>query len=153
MDEDNVNLNETTFSGIINSICENDLDKEYIKFGMTLKKYSKKIENVYISLNIKSDLYNIYKDLFFKDNFIYIKGYHNSYVDKFKNIKPFITVTEVYKSYEDMKKKNSFPYIRTDVDGVEVWNGKRCESQTWDFNNPEDLKLYNKLEECLSEFK
>ena len=89
MNEENINVNELTISGTINSICESDFDKEYIKFGMTIKKYSKKDEKVYISLNVKSDLYNIYKDLFFKDNFIYIKGYMNSYIDKNKSIKSF----------------------------------------------------------------
>ena len=56
MNEENINVNELTISGTINSICESDFDKEYIKFGMTIKKYSKKDEKVYISLNVKSDL-------------------------------------------------------------------------------------------------
>lgn len=42
MNEENINVNELTISGTINSICESDFDKEYIKFGMTIKKYSKK---------------------------------------------------------------------------------------------------------------
>ena len=65
MNEENINVNELTISGTINSICESDFDKEYIKFGMTIKKYYKRKKKIYISLNIKSDLYNIYKDLFF----------------------------------------------------------------------------------------
>ena len=153
MKEENINVNELTISGTINSICESDFDKEYIKFGMTIKKYSKKEEKVYISLNVKSDLYNIYKDLFFKDNFIYIKGYMNSYVDKNKNIKSFITVTDVGESYKEIMNGKATPYIRYDPDGVMVWNGKRCEADSWDFNNPEDVKKYKELVSMLKEFK
>ena len=153
MKEENINVNELTISGTINSICESDFDKEYIKFGMTIKKYSKKEEKVYISLNVKSDLYNIYKDLFFKDNFIYIKGYMNSYVDKNKNIKSFITVTDVGESYKEIMNGKATPYIRYDPDGVMVWNGKRCETDPWDFNNPEDVKKYKELVSMLKEFK
>ena len=153
MNEENINVNELTISGTINSICESDFDKEYIKFGMTIKKYSKKEEKVYISLNVKSDLYNIYKDLFFKDNFIYIIGYMNSYVDKNKNIKSFITVTDVGESYKEIMNGKATPYIRYDPDGVMVWNGKRCEADSWDFNNPEDVKKYKELVSMLKEFK
>ena len=153
MNEENINVNELTISGTINSICESDFDKEYIKFGMTIKKYSKKEEKVYISLNVKSDLYNIYKDLFLKDNFIYIKGYMNSYVDKNKNIKSFITVTDVAKTYKEIMNGKATPYIRYDPDGVMVWNGKRCEADSWDFNNPEDVKKYKELVSMLKKFK
>lgn len=153
MNEENINVNELTISGTINSICESDFNKEYIKFGMTIKKYSKREEKVYISLNVKSDLYNIYKDLFFKDNFIYIKGYMNSYVDKNKNIKSFITVTDVGESYKEIMNGKATPYIRYDPDGVMVWNGKRCEADSWDFNNPEDVKKYKELVSMLKEFE
>ena len=153
MNEENINVNELTISGTINRVCESDFDKEYIKFGMTIKKYSKREEKVYISLNVKSDLYNIYKDLFFKDNFIYIKGYMNSYIDKNKNIKSFITVTEIGKAYKDIMNGRNTPYIRYDPDGVMVWNGKRCEADPWDFNNLEDVKKYRELEDMLKEFK
>lgn len=153
MNEENINVNELTISGTINSICESDFEKEYIKFGMTIKKYSKREEKIYISLNVKSDLYNIYKDLFFKDNFIYIKGYMNSYIDKNKIIKSFITVTDVAKTYKEIMNGKATPYIRYDPDGVMVWNGKRCETAPWDFNNPEDVKKYKELEDMLKEFR
>lgn len=42
MNEENINVNELTISGTINSICESDFDKEYIKFGMTIKSILKK---------------------------------------------------------------------------------------------------------------
>ena len=54
----------------------------YILFTMKCKKYSESKYNfVYVSLSIYEDLYNIYKDIFVKDNEIFIKGYINSYVD------------------------------------------------------------------------
>ena len=31
MNEENINVNELTISGTINSICESDFEKEYIK--------------------------------------------------------------------------------------------------------------------------
>ena len=43
--------------------------------------------------------------------------------------------------------------IRYDPDGVMVWNGKRCEADPWDFNNPEDVKKYKELEDMLKEFR
>lgn len=147
MDKDYININETIISGEINSICESDIGNEYIKFGMTLKKYSKLNEKVYVSLNIKNDLYNIYKDLFFKGNFIFIKGYNNSYIDKNKNIKPFITVTDVSNNYDEIIKGKKTPYIRYDPDGVMVWNGKRCETIK---ATEEEI---NEMEKLLSEFK
>lgn len=147
MDKDYININETIISGEINSICESDIGNEYIKFGMTLKKYSKLNEKVYVSLNIKNDLYNIYKDLFFKGNFIFIKGYNNSYIDKNKNIKPFITVTDVSNNYDEIIKGKKTPYIRYDSDGVMVWNGKRCETIK---ATEEEI---NEMEKLLSEFK
>ena len=153
MNEENINVNKLTISETINRVCESDFDKEYIKFGMTIKKYSKREEKVYVSLNVKSDLYNIYKDLFFKDNFIYIKGYMNSYIDKNKSIKSFITVTDVGESYKEIMNGKATPYIRYDPDGVMVWNGKRCETDPWDFNNPEDVKKYKELVSMLKEFK
>ena len=146
MNKDYIYTNETIIAGEINSICENDIGKEYIKFGMTLKKYSKVTEKVYISLNIKNGLYNIYKDLFFKGSFIYVKGYNNSYLDKNKSIKPFITVTEIADNYEEIINGRSHAHIRYDSDGVMVWNGKRCESLEC---TDDELK---EIEELLREF-
>lgn len=42
MNKENINVNELTISGTINRVCESDFDKEYIKFGMTIKKVFKK---------------------------------------------------------------------------------------------------------------
>lgn len=147
MDKDYININETIVSGEINSICESDIGNEYIKFGMSLKKYSKSNEKIYISLNVKNDLYNIYKDLFYKGSIIYIKGYNNSYIDKNKNIKSFITVTAISNNYEEIMNGRSKPYIRYDPDGVMVWNGKRCESELLTDEEVEELEKRLRKEE------
>ena len=57
------NLNEVIISGIINAVT--DTNDKYIKFGITTKKYiTKKEKNVYVSLNIARELYNVYQDYF-----------------------------------------------------------------------------------------
>ena len=61
-------------------------------------------------MNIKHDLYNIYKDFFYVGNKVYIKGYLNSYFDKSKNNNIFITVTNISNNpkmcnYPDVKKE------------------------------------------------
>ena len=120
----NVDLNEIIISGIINNITDNNQD--YIKFGLTTTKYNKGY--VYSSLNINRNLYTIYKDFFVKGTKVFIKGYLNSYSANNK-IQLFITVLDISDNKEDILKGRSSPHIRYDPDGVEVWNGKRCESE------------------------
>ena len=105
-----VDINEIIISGVINNIIDNN--NEYIKFGLTTTKFNK--SKTYSSLNIKRDLYTIYKDFFVKGNRVYVKGYLSSYSSNNK-IQSFITGRKA-------------PHIRYDPDGVMVWNGKRCES-------------------------
>ncbi len=60
-----INFNEVKLSGIISSIFECN-NGNYIAFGLTCKKYfnNKNNNQVYVSLRIYKDLYNIYKDFF-----------------------------------------------------------------------------------------
>lgn len=140
------NINHVLLSGIIVNIKEGI--GGYILFTMKCKKYSESKYNfVYVSLSIYEDLYNIYKDIFVKDNEIFIKGYINSYVDNNKNYKMFISVIDVSKSYEQLIECKKTPYIRFDSDGVMVWNGKRCESTPL---SEEELK---EMDELLNEFR
>lgn len=140
------NINQVLLSGIIVNIKEGI--GGYILFTMKCKKYSESKYNfVYVSLSIYEDLYNIYKDMFVKDNEIFIKGYVNSYVDNNKNYKMFISVIGVSKSYEQLIEGKKTPYIRFDPDGVMVWNGKRCESTPL---SEEELK---EMDELLNEFR
>lgn len=140
------NINHVLLSGIIVNIKEGI--GGYILFTMKCKKYSESKYNfVYVSLSIYEDLYNIYKDIFVKDNEIFIKGYINSYVDNNKNYKMFISVICVSKSYEQLIEGKKTPYMRFDPDGVMVWNGKRCESTPL---SKEELK---EMDELLNEFR
>lgn len=140
------NINHVLLSGIIVNIKEGI--GGYILFTMKCKKYSESKYNfVYVSLSIYEDLYNIYKDIFVKDNEIFIKGYINSYVDNNKNYKMFISVIGVSKSYEQLIECKKTPYIRFDPDGVMVWNGKRCESTPL---SEDELK---EMDELLNEFR
>lgn len=140
------NINQVLLSGIIVNIKEGI--GGYILFTMKCKKYSESKYNfVYVSLSIYEDLYNIYKDIFVKDNEIFIKGYINSYVDNNRNYKMFISVIGVSKSYEQLIECKKTPYIRFDPDGVMVWNGKRCESTPL---SEEELK---EMDELLNEFR
>ena len=140
------NINHVLLSGIIVNIKEGI--GGYILFTLKCKKYSESKYNfVYVSLSIYEDLYNIYKDIFVKDNEIFIKGYINSYVDNNRNYKMFISVIGVSKSYEKLIECKKTPYIRFDPDGVMVWNGKRCESTPL---SEEELK---EMDELLNEFR
>ena len=140
------NLNEVIISGVINVIT--DTNDKYIKFGITTKKYiTKEDKNVYVSLNIARELYNVYQDYFVKDNKIYIKGYLNSYIDKNKGIKSFVTVTDVANNREEILNGRKAPHIREDDDGVLVWNGKRCE------DTPATEEEIKEMEELLKEYR
>lgn len=140
------NINQVLLSGIIVNIKEGI--GGYILFTMKCKKYSESKYNfVYVSLSIYEDLYNIYKDIFVKDNEIFIKGYVNSYVDNNRNYKMFISVIGVSKSYEQLIEDKKTQYIRFDSEGVMVWNGKRCESTPL---SEDELK---EMDELLNEFR
>ena len=137
-----VDINEIIISGVINNITDNN--NEYIKFGLTTTKFNN--SKTYSSLNIKRDLYTIYKDFFVKGNKVYVKGYLNSYSSNNK-IQSFITVNDIADNYDDIANGRKAPHIRYDPDGVIVWNGKRCEKE----EPTEEEK--REMEELLKEFK
>lgn len=146
MNYEDKDLNVVIISGKINIIT--DTNDKYIKFGITANKYTtKENRNVYVSLNISREFYYIYKDYFVKDNKIYIKGYLNSYIDKNKTIKSFITVTDVASNREEILYGKKAPHIREDDDGVLIWNGKRCDDA------PATEEEIMKMEELLKEYQ
>ena len=116
--------NQVLLSGEINNILINN---KYITLGLTCKKYSpgENSNIVYASLRVYEDLYNNNKGLFLLGKKVYIKGYLNSYSDKNKKIHNFVTVTRI-EEYDF--ESATGPVIGVDYDGVETWNGKRCES-------------------------
>ncbi len=135
-------LNEIIISGTINSITDNNND--YIKFGLTTLKYDGR--KVYASFNINRNLYGIYKDFFVKGTKVFIKGYLNSYSTNNK-IQSFITVTDIANNQDEIMNGRKGPHIRLDPDGVEVWDGKRCEAIP---PTEEELK---EMEELLKEYQ
>ena len=145
MNYENTNYNEVLISGTINNIKK--LSK-YIAFGLKCNTYSKNNKsNCYISFHIYEDLYNIYKDLFYKDNKIFVKGYLNTYTDKDNKIMCYVNVTDISNIPDDVVNGRKGPYIRYDEDGVMVWNGKRCESNSYKEDDPEYLELLEILKE------
>lgn len=144
MDFENINYNEVLISGNINYIKK--LNK-YIAFGLTCKTFSNTKSKCFINFHIYDDLYNIYKDLFLKNNKLFIKGYLNSYTDKDNKIVSFVKVTDVSNNPEDIIKGKKAPYIRYDEDNVMVWNGKRCEATPFEEDDPEYLRLVEMLKE------
>lgn len=139
-----IDLNEIIISGTINNVTDNN--KDYIKFGLTTLKYDKR--KVYSSLNINRNLYTIYKDFFVKGTKVFIRGYLNSYITN-NNIQSFITVIDIANNQNELINGKSGPHIRIDPDGVEVWNGKRCEAASFE----EDDSKYLELLEMLKEFE
>ena len=133
------NINKVILSGHINVITDNN-DK-YIKFGLVSKRYNN-INGlpIYTSLNIERDLYNIYKDLFVCNSFIYVNGYMNSYLDNKKKVHNYITVLDVSDNREDIIDGRKYPHIRYDEDGTMVWNGKRCEATPMNPEEEQELK-------------
>ena len=135
-------LNEIIISGTINSITDNKND--YIKFGLTTLKYDER--KVFASFNINRNLYEIYKDFFVKGTKVFIKGYLISYIANNK-IQSFVTVTDIANNQDEIMTGRKGPHIRLDPDGVEVWDGKRCEAIP---PTEEELK---EMEELLKEYQ
>lgn len=144
MDFENINYNEVLISGNINYIKKLN---QYIAFGLTCKTFSNTKSKCFINFHIYDDLYNIYKDLFLKNNKLFVKGYLNSYTDKDNKIASFVKVTDVSNNPEDIIKGRKAPYIRYDEDNVMVWNGKRCEATPFEDDDPEYLRLVEMLKE------
>lgn len=135
--------NEVLLSGNINNILINN---KYIILGLTCKKYSPKEKDslVYASLKVYKNLYENNKGLFLLGKNVYLKGYLNSYQDKNKKIHNYVTVTKI-EEYDFISANG--PVIGIDYDGVETWNGKRCESI------PPTEEELAELEELLGQFK
>ena len=144
MDFENINYNEVLISGNINYIKKLN---QYIAFGLTCKTFSNTKSKCFINFHIYNDLYNIYKDLFLKNNKLFVKGYLNSYTDKDNKIASFVKVTDVSNNPEDIIKGRKAPYIRYDEDNVMVWNGKRCEATPFEEDDPQYLRLVEMLKE------
>lgn len=127
-------INKIILSGKILSIIINE---KHIAISIENQIFKNKI--AFISLRAYKDLYEKYKDLFFIDNFIFIKGYVNSYKDKNNKINNYILITQISDSIEELN--TSMSHIRYDEDGIMVWNGTRCEIEP--LVNKKDIEFMN----------
>lgn len=141
-----LHCNQVILDGIIKSITVGK-SGYYLLNVLTYKFNNDKYKEVYISISIHDNLYQIYKDLLFKENQVFFKGYLNSYRIKENKYTTIISITDIFESYEDLTKGESGPHIRYDSDGVMVWNGKRCEAI------PPTKEERAEMEELLKDFK
>ncbi len=141
-----LHCNQVILDGIIKSITFGK-SSYYLLNVLTYKFNNDKYKEVYVSISIHDNLYQIYKDLLFKENQIFFKGYLNSYRTKENKYTTIISITDIFESYEDLTKGKTGPHIRYDPDGVMVWNGKRCEAI------PPTKEELAEMEELLKDFK
>lgn len=141
-----LHCNQVILDGIIKSITVGK-SGYYLLNVLTYKFNNDKYKEVYVSISIHDNLYQIYKDLLFKENQIFFKGYLNSYRTKENKYTTIISITDIFESYEDLTKGKTGPHIRYDPDGVMVWNGKRCEAI------PPTKEELAEMEELLKDFK
>lgn len=147
-------FDKIVLEGNISRISNNQTDK-YIWFDVCKnEKYKDKngeMQEIASFFSAKIDISNVNTEIFKVGSWVILSGIPKSYIDK-NNIRQFyIHVFELSsaKEYIDNKSKtdNSKANITYDTDGVMIWNGKRCESET---ASPEEIK---EMEEMLSEFK
>ena len=141
-----LHCNQVILDGIIKSITVGK-SGYYLLNVLTYKFNNDIYKEVHISISIHDNLYQIYKDLLFKENQVFFKGYLNSYRTKENKYTTIISITDIFESYEDLTKGKTGPHIRYDPDGVMVWNGKRCEAI------PPTEKELKELENLLKDFK
>lgn len=138
--------NQVILDGIIKSITVGK-SGYYLLNILTYKFNNDKYKEVYVSISIHDNLYQIYKDLLFKENQVFFKGYLNSYRTKENKYTTIISITDIFESYENLTKGKTGPHIRYDPDGVTVWNGKRCEAI------PPTKEELQEIENLLKDFK
>lgn len=141
--------------GNISRINDKELDK-YIWFDICknekyqTKEGEMKENSSFFSVKIDKDRIDN-KDLFKVGSWIVVTGIPKSFLDK-NNMKQFyifalkIEDAKIFK-INDEKQNSQSPKITYDPDGVMVWDGKRCESES---ATPEEIA---EMEDLLSEFK
>lgn len=101
----------------------------------------------FYKVKLNEELMNNYQDIIKVSNNIYIIGYLNSYLKNNQNIY-YIYPKEIRLLDKNYKLKNDdMNMIDYDVDGVMLWNGKRCES------TPPSKEELEEMEKLLSEFQ
>lgn len=139
--------NSVYLTGKISSISDEKIlpsGKKYRFFDICQnEKYLDNNNTSYFSARITEEQFNKYNSLLKIGNTISLKGKIKSYITK-------DMVKKVCIHPEDIsipKPKEKVEKISYDIDGVMLWNGKRCEGKFY------ELCEFNEIEELLKEYK
>lgn len=89
----------------------------------------------FYKIRLNEELMQKYQNLILKGNSIYVCGTLNSY-KKGTSIVYYINPREI----KDSKVENNKTKIDYDLDGVMLWNGKRCESEATSEEEQKELE-------------
>lgn len=125
----NIEKNKIEIIGKITSIFYEKTDINGNKF-----MFFDIMQNGFYKVKLNEDLIRIYKNVIRLSNKIYIVGYLNSYIKDKQNI-CYIFPKEI-----KLVDENNNALYGTDYDGVEVFNGVRCESTLATEEEQEEMK-------------
>ena len=125
----NVEKNKIEIIGKITSISYEKTDINGNKF-----MFFDVMQNEFYKVKLNEDLIRTYKNVIRLSNKIYIVGYLNSYIKDKQNI-CYIFPKEI-----KLVDENNKALYGTDYDGVEVFNGVRCETILATEEEQEEMK-------------
>lgn len=125
----NIEKNKIEIIGKITSISYEKTDINGNKF-----MFFDVMQNEFYKVKLNEDLIRTYKNVIRLSNKIYIVGYLNSYIKDKQNI-CYIFPKEIKLVDENIK-----ALYGTDYDGVEVFNGVRCETILATEEEQEEMK-------------
>lgn len=112
-----------------------------------------KLENgtyssIFYKIKLSEELINKYSELVQVSKNVYIVGYLNNYEKDGKKVY-YIYPKEIKELDEKYKSKENNSVIGVDSDGVETWNGVRCEEKIATKEEQEELeKILNECCHC-----
>lgn len=147
-----INRNNIELIGTITKISDIKTDKnnnKYLFFDIAQNEYlnNQIINTSYYKIRLINDLLKKYKSILNIGTNIYVKGCLRSY--RKDNIQVFYIYPLVIKYLDknfNLEREHS-PVIDYDIDGVMLWNGKRCVSE------PMDEETRKELEEFINEYR
>lgn len=125
----NIEKNKIEIIGKITSISYEKTDINGNKF-----MFFDVMQNEFYKVKLNEDLIRTYKNVIRLSNKIYIVGYLNSYIKDKQNI-CYIFPKEI-----KLVDENNKTLYGTDYDGVEVFNGVRCETILATEEEQEEMK-------------
>lgn len=139
--------NSVYLTGKISSISDEKIlpsGKKYRFFDICQnEKYLDNNNTSFFSVRITEEQFNKYNSLLKIGNTISLKGKIKSYITK-DMVKKVCIHPEVISIPKPKEKEEKISY---DIDGVMLWNGKKCEGS---FYKPSE---FNEIEELLKEYK